>query len=383
VWRLTPSDAHLFRLKFVSTLQPWYERAINRFVWRTLLRHPATFGQAGRISAAHIEVSLRFASMVAKRLYLFLVFAYICVDVVRSSFWSLRSRGSVSIKESPNLAATQACRKLRAGMDSAPFNINDLLKKRTLVSTDRINGTTDVVITTALSINSLDKKKKLHLPRNVTVLDVKQQLCTKFPGSPPVQLQRLFHNDRLLNDSVVLGSLSVISPIVLVLDMLTGTSSYNRTLSVSQSIEAYVSTIVHQAYLGSKMQQLGQGNDTMNESIQPESKYYTDLFRTLNESIYEKYRDEIDLALEAEREPDVATADTAAWRNTAAVLSGDADPVQTISPLTAALAKEFDLNWRGLLHFSYYTSVMLVRIPVKCFACILHSANDTTCVRVA
>lgn len=241
---------------------------------------------------------------------------------------------------------------LRGGAETK-FNINDLLSVRSSPSKDNLEGTAEVIVATSVGSSFLDKRKKLVLPRSATVLELKGQLSSKFPGSPPIALQRLFYDSRLLNDTELIGHLSPVSPMPIALDMITGTSAYNRTLSVAQAIEAYVASMVHQAYIGAKMQELHTPSNGRTANPEMESKYYSDLFRTLNESLYEQYKEDIALALEQEKEPDVKSPDTQAWRNQ--------DSAPPVSPLAAALAKEFDLNWRGLRHFTYYSLVIAVR----------------------
>jgi len=216
-----------------------------------------------------------------------------------------------------------------------------------------------VIVTTSFGSSFLDKKKKFILPSNSTVSDLKNQIAAKFPGSPPKHIQRLFFSSRLLNnDSEIISNVSIMQPVPIILDSISGTGVYNRSLSVSQGIEAYVSTLVQQSYLGNKLNSLFQQSvDPVNlnsnsTSQSMESIIYRNMFVTLNESFYATYSDEIEAALQAERNPEVLAADTIAWRH--------ADR-KKISPLAAALAKEFDLNLRGLVSFVYYSVVLLVR----------------------
>lgn len=247
------------------------------------------------------------------------------------------------------------------------FNITEMLQ-RSQTKANPVEGSSDVIVTTTVGVNILDRRKKLHLARNSTILEVKRQLNAKFPGCPPLALQRLFYSEMLLDDSVIIGSLSTLSPIVLELDMITGTSAYNRTMAVAQAVEAYVATLVHQTYLGTKLHELTtSGVNSSLTSSTHESMAYAELFKTLNDSIYEKYGEEIRLAIEAEKEPDVASADTAAWRG---ALDG---PAPVVRPLAMALAKEFDLNWRGVRHFTYYTAILLVQTLCTLLSRIFHA----------
>eukprot|EP01038_Epipyxis_sp_PR26KG_P009423 gene9423-12696_t len=210
-----------------------------------------------------------------------------------------------------------------------------------------------VIVSSSLGSSFLDKKKKLSILNNETVADLKQQILLKFPGSPPIQLQKLYYGSTLLNDSVLVTNLTTLSPIPLLLDMITGTSAYNRTMSVSQAIEAYVSSLVHQSFVSEKIRVFSTPNlgeeSTNSTRRSPDSQFYRSLFNSINNSIYEKYKDDILEALERERNPETRSLDTEAWRN----------PSRRVSnPLAVALAKEFDMNGRTVRSF-IYTSIVL------------------------
>ncbi len=220
-----------------------------------------------------------------------------------------------------------------------------------------------VVVSTSFGSSFLDKKKKFTVTSNSTVLDLKEQIASKFPGSPPVEVQQLFFSSRLLsNDSELLCNVSALQPVPILLDAISGTSVYNRTLSIRQSLEAYVATVVQQSYIGKQLNSLhSRSADAENQSqmqvqmqVQMQAVAYRGMFRALNESLYCSYGEEIQAALLAERDPETAAADTAAWR-------GPGRGSRKATPLAAALAKEFDLNARGLLNFLYYSLVLAVR----------------------
>lgn len=209
-----------------------------------------------------------------------------------------------------------------------------------------------VIVSTNVGSSFLDKKKKIVVAKNTTIRDIKAQLQQKFPGSPPMAIQRLFYGLRKLEDHEILGNLTNSNvPLPLVLDVITGTSSYNKTLTVSQALEAYASLSVHQSYLGQQFrtifeqQQQHDGNQSETMSI----SLYQDILDSINSSIYNKYSEDIYDALDREMEPEVLTADTAAWRRPG--VSGK-------KPLAIVLAKEFDLNARVFRFFIYY-SVLL------------------------
>lgn len=95
-----------------------------------------------------------------------------------------------------------------------------------------------VIVTTSVGSVFLDKRKKLSVPRNFTISQLKTIVQQKFPGGPPASMQRLFQGSQCLRDDLVVGSLlptaSSSIPAALALDMFTGTSVYNKTMSISQ-----------------------------------------------------------------------------------------------------------------------------------------------------
>jgi hypothetical protein len=69
----------------------------------------------------------------------------------------------------------------------------------------------------------------------------------------------------------------------------------------------------------------------------------------LKTDLYSEYADDVALALELETDPEVHSMDTP-WR---------ARPSKR-SPLMAAFAREFDLNWRSTRQFAYYSTLLVV-----------------------
>lgn len=205
-----------------------------------------------------------------------------------------------------------------------------------------------VIVSTSVGSAFLDKKKRLTVPLNATVAELKVSLQQKFPGSPPKGLQRLYFGVRLLNDTEMIKNLTTISPVPILLDMLTGTSVYNKSMSISQAIEAYSSILAQQAYIGDKIRSVFSctiegGKSSMETSI------YRDVYEVSKQNVYTLFEIDIMEALEEEKEPDILALDTEAWRTS---------KVAGKNPLRIALAKEFDLNGRGLKSFLYY-SVLL------------------------
>jgi len=213
------------------------------------------------------------------------------------------------------------------------------------------SGTCAVVVSTSIGSAFLDKKKRVLIARNSTVADLKNIMAEKFPGSPPVKLQKLYFGAERLNDSQVVSNVSSVSPIPILLDMITGTSSYNKTLSVSQAMEAYASLITQQAFLGDKLRsfysaEVGVSVDESSDLM--DSVIYREMFLSINESLYEAYADDVLDALTAEMEPEIDSADTAPWR----------DGKKQRGPLAVAFAKEFDINPRSMRSFIYYSILL-------------------------
>jgi len=257
-----------------------------------------------------------------------------------------------------------------APVDSLNINMDDILKQSTSSSSsssshdktkDKLNtnfiGTSNIIISTAYGSTFLDKKKKLVIPKNHTILDLKGQLYSKFPGSPPIELQKLYFNSRYLYDYELIGNISMLSPLPILLDMISGTSVYNKSMSVSQALEAYISTVIQQAFIGFKLQSLYSHNSNNNinnnssASTVMDTIYFRELLMSMNQSLYDRYQADITSALRDEQEPEVVAADTLAWRSPSK---------KTMSPLTLAIAKEFDLNIRGIKNFLYYSIVLMV-----------------------
>jgi len=113
-----------------------------------------------------------------------------------------------------------------------------------------------LIVSTNVGNPFLDKKKRLQLQRNATVAELKTALHNKFPGAPPVQLQHIYFGMNELSDTQLVGNITGISPVPLVLDMLTGTSAYNKTMSVRQAIDAYAALQAQQAYVGTQTRAL-------------------------------------------------------------------------------------------------------------------------------
>ena len=219
-----------------------------------------------------------------------------------------------------------------------------------------------VIVSTSLGSSFLDKTKKISINPNSTIKELKYIIQEKFPGSPPIQIQRLFYAFKPLNNSDILSNITSASQVPILLDALSGTSAYNKTMSITQAIEAYVSIIVQQTYLSSTMQKAFDLKDStldlseVGDRDRIDTLTLRDLFAAVNQSIYTQYAEQIAEALEKEREPDMITADTIAWRQQGE--GGAADK----NPLVAEWAKMFNMNKQVALSLVYYSVVLVVSI---------------------
>eukprot|EP00981_Chlorochromonas_danica_P010720 scaffold3345_cov164-Ochromonas_danica.AAC.6 len=178
----------------------------------------------------------------------------------------------------------------------------------------------NILISTSIGSSFLDKKKKVTLPANTTIAELKEYLQSKFPGSPPKELQHLYYGTRLLGDDEVVSNITTLPTIPLLLDMVSGHSIYDKTMSIEQALEGYVASVVQLTYLSNQLKTvIGYQPDdhNSNETIttKMESPTLRQLFQAVNRTIYETYADEIAYALEVEKDPEAFAADTKAWRS--------------------------------------------------------------------
>ena len=218
-------------------------------------------------------------------------------------------------------------------------------------SENNSNQNISVVVSTSFGSNFLDKNKKILIRFDSNIFDLKQQLQSKFPGSPPISLQKLYFGVRELSDGDIIGNITKFSPIAIRLDIMSGTSIYEKTLSVTQAIDGYVASIVQQTFVGDSIRQLFTPENNLSNITN--SELYREIFHKMNESIYEKYADDIRVALEEEKDPETASLDTIAWRQSS---------TSNKNPLMKALAKEFDINFRGVKYYLYLSGLIGVSL---------------------
>jgi len=252
-----------------------------------------------------------------------------------------------------------------------------------------------VLVTTSIGSSFLDKKKRFILRDNMTVAELKAEVQKKFPGCPPVALQNIYFGLKRLGDDECIASVSPARPLPLMLDMLSGTSAYNRTFAVSQALEAYAALQTHQAYISSKIQQYFAYSDSSEQKVTKlidgidynvnsfskdkvvkvgedkgkdggieagvvigvnincgvlESLTYRRTFSGLLDRLHRDHTESIAMAIKVESKPEIASPDTAPWR------SGQ----QKFFPLKQEIAKTFDLNMRCMKNFTYYSLLLVI-----------------------
>ena len=219
---------------------------------------------------------------------------------IRKSKWNARPfsaltlvRGGSSVLNTPS-----------ADQSTQPFDSDQNVRRR-----DIGVGNLTAVVTSNFGMSSfLRKSQKFMIRRNSTVLQLKSMIQDKFTGCPPIALQNLYLNNRLLKDDEIWGEISNKLLVSVQLDLLTGTQQYNRTFqTLSDNIDAQISLMVHEAYLYNKMTEIltsdGSGMRGDASSRSQDSVKYRLLYKKLNSSFYEELADEIKNAMESERDP--------------------------------------------------------------------------------
>ncbi|RYH08163.1 hypothetical protein EON65_41135 [archaeon] len=162
-------------------------------------------------------------------------------------------------------------------------------KEDTLGNSSKPTPTTcTILVSTSIGSSFLDKKKKVVLARNTTVYQLKQYIQQKFPGSPPLPLQTVYFGTKQLTDDEILSNVTSLPTIPLVLDMITGSSVYNKTLNIRQALEAYVSTLVQLSYLHTQMAYTLSDSDS-NATRLMLSPLLKEMFVKINQSVYATY----------------------------------------------------------------------------------------------
>jgi hypothetical protein len=177
----------------------------------------------------------------------------------------------------------------------------------------------------------LRRSHKIKTARNTSVLKLKGAIEDQFPGNPPVGLQTLYLDSRVLRNEDILGNLTNKMLLPLQLDLLSGVMMYNMTssFSVSKAIDAYVSLCVHEAYLHNKLTEVitapprararhgsaEKPSPATATAAAPDSLKYRQLYQSLNGSFYRDFGPAIARALEAEKNPSVDSHDSSTRRS--------------------------------------------------------------------
>jgi hypothetical protein len=229
------------------------------------------------------------------------------------------------------------------------------------------NATVKVYVSTRIGSKYLDKKMVLTLQRHENVLDLKNEISKKFSGKPPVELQTLYCGTRKLQDTDTISNISPLNIIPIQLDMMSGTSSYERPMHTGDMIEAYCAASAQQAYLANKMAEIVSGvdqRDTENNdpltSI-PDSVKYAKLLSSFNASIHASLAERIAAAKRADSDAEAPPGD--AMRsifsyNTEGM--GSVEEWIAVKPRDAAIAKLFDLNAVQAKRLLFYSGVCVV-----------------------
>jgi hypothetical protein len=221
------------------------------------------------------------------------------------------------------------------------------------LATEKANLNTQkaqITVTTSVGSQFLDKKKKFIISPHCTVGELKLLLKQKFPGSPPPETQRLFHGGNLLEDNETIENIAPSNSATILLDMMTGTAGYSKNLTVSQAIEAYASTVTQLAFVGDKLKTLINSDSMVLDNSTIESYHYRELFEILNASLHSKYSEDIAIALESEKNPEVTLSDITKWKK----------ETGQVNPVFVTLAKEFALNPGEIKNYLFFSFILVV-----------------------
>lgn len=256
---------------------------------------------------------------------------------------------SLSVAHSKARHSLSSTLKVRGGNTQ----VDDIVNTTSITSDTNTTpppGPVNVIVTTSIGSDFLDKKKKLSMSGSATVLELKQLIHSKFPGSPPTPLQYLYFGDRLLLDEDIVRNVSHLPTVPIFLDMISGSSAYNRTLSVKNTLEAFAASQVHITYLNEAVSQVASTFSDAHESKKEmRTRRYRELLAAVNETLFASYSQDIELALQDESEPEYTSADTSRWR-----VKGK----RRVGSLAGAISREFDLTARGFRQLVIYSAIL-------------------------
>lgn len=159
------------------------------------------------------------------------------------------------------------------------------------------------------------------------------------------------------------------------LDLMSGTMLYNRTfLTLTKSIDAYISLSVHEAYLSHKLTEVLTSSTPSIERTTPDSIIYRALYKKLNESFYKEYEQEIMAALEAEKDPSIESRDTSLWYTSTTLNSENAAAGGEFAlSIKDILRRELLLNDKVIAKLTYWSIALMVLyyITLNCIVYVL------------
>ena len=211
----------------------------------------------------------------------------------------------------------------------------------------------------------LQKTQKIKIPRNASVAKLKEIIQEKFPGHPPIGLQNLYLESKILRSDKILGHLTNKIVLTIQLDLMSGTMMYNRTFALSKAIDAYISLEVHEAYLNNKLTEViispSSSQSKISNSMRhmlPDSFKYRQLYKKLNESFYETYASDIKAAFEAEKDPSIEAEDTRRWQS--ATIPATVANKWGASTIKDIIRHELLLNDKSVAKLTYWSSALMV-----------------------
>jgi hypothetical protein len=208
-----------------------------------------------------------------------------------------------------------------------------------------------ILVSTLIGSEFLDKRKNIPVPSTANVRYLKKLIRAKYPGSPPISLQRLVSGSEVLSDETLIAN---VGPSVL-LETLSGTGSYNRSLNVLKTIDAYLATIVQSSFIGSKLHSLqttflrAPDSSNENQGSDLETHHLRDMLNSLRSDFSETYFKDIADAKLREKSPELYSSFS--WRERR-------KPV--LSPLMKSLARELDLNKSAAINLLYFSALMMI-----------------------
>jgi hypothetical protein len=220
-----------------------------------------------------------------------------------------------------------------------------------------------VVVSTKFRSQFLNKIVNFRIPKNYTIMQIKEIVRARFPGHPPECLQELFFGLEKLENNRRIIDIANLTTLPLNLDMISGTSVYKRPLNIRLAIDAYVSLLVQQNFLSNTLLSILSNSSTnMNTSISaPASLIYSKLYNTINTSIWEDYGDEIQAALLLESNPVISTPDVLTRTlHMSDYKSIDDYRERALTPLTRTVVRMWGLNRRKGTTLLLYSTLCLV-----------------------